>query len=279
MIAEIGGTMKTKLSLAPVFFLACLSVGIPALAQVPDVANSYFNPQSGSVATPTEGAAATNFFRVCPNNDGGSSLPNSARIKVVLKDADGAPIVGLSRFSIYVKFNGGTTVQGFSGDGADSVIANGVVNTNPLCPLVQYLYADASTNDSGVTYITFAGADSTNPGVTVRDSNRKWGHYDFEFPVFANGTQLQGRLTGAGTNGEYILRIKNVDFRGGLTNGNNQGEVVSSLDYNSMSGNLNQPPDDLSYWRDLNGDGSTTIVDLNILTTHRDHDCGNPNSP
>jgi len=268
--------MNTKLSLAPFFFLACLSVGVPAGAQVPDATKSYFYPQSGSVGTPTEGAPATVFFRACPNNDAGSSLPLSARIKVVLIGADDMPIGGLSRFSIYVKLNGGTSIQGFSGDGADSVIANGVYNTDPLCPLLQYIYADAPTDPSGVTYITFAGADSSNPGVAVRNPDRKWGHFDTELPVFANGTQLQGRLLPGGTNGEYVLRIKNFDLRGGLANGNNQGEVVSSLDYNSVSGNIGTPPDDLSYWRDFNSSGDTTITDLNILTSHRNHDCGTP---
>lgn len=271
--------MKTRIGPLLVLILIGLSTGLPAWAQVPNAANSFFAPQAGSVATPIVGALATRFFRACPNNDGGSSLPNNARIKVVLKDGSNAPIVGLSRFSIYVHFNGGTDKQGFSGDGADSIIANGERNIEPACPLVQYLYADAPTDATGTTYITFAGADSLNPGVTVRDPNRKWGHYDSNIPVVANGVLLQGRLTDGGTNGEYILRIKNFDIKGGLANGKNQGEAITSVDYNSFRSNLDDPPDDLTYWHDLDSDGTYGSSDFSIFVNHRDHDCGFPMSP
>src|SRR6185295_9743637 len=113
--------MKTRIGPLAVSILIGLSIGAPTLAQVPNASNSYFVPQAGSVATPLIGALATHFFRACPNNDGGSSLPNNARIKIVLRDGSNAPIVGMSRFSIYIHFNGGTGVQGFSGDGADSI--------------------------------------------------------------------------------------------------------------------------------------------------------------
>src|SRR5213083_2775910 len=113
--------MKTRLG--PLFLttLIGLSVGVPAQAQVPNAGYSYFVPQAGPFATPIEGETATHFFRACPNNDGGSSLPNNARIRVVLRDGSNAPIVGLSNLSIYVHFNGGTDKQGFTGDGADSI--------------------------------------------------------------------------------------------------------------------------------------------------------------
>jgi len=270
--------MNTRLGPAIVSILIGMSVAVLAQAQVPDASNSYFIPQAGSVGTPVPGATAIRFFHACPNNDLGS-MPNNARIKVVLRTAGNAPIVGLSRFSIYVHFNGGTDKQGFYGDGADSIIANGLHNIEPPCPLVQYLYADAPTNALGEAYITFTGADSTNPGVSVRDPNRKWGHYDSELPVSANGVLLQGRLADSGNNGDYVLRIKNVDIKNGLADGKNQGERVSSVDHNSFKSNVDKPPDDLSYWRDLDSDGVLNLADINIVTGHMDHDCGYPNSP
>jgi hypothetical protein len=265
--------MKIKLGSLLLSTLIGLSISVSAQAQVPNAGYSYFVPQAGSFATPIEGLTATHFFRACPNNDGGSSLPNNARIKVVLKDGSNAPIVGLSNLSIYVHFNGGTDNQGFTGDGADSIIANGVQNTAAPCPLLQYLYADAPTDATGTTYITFTGAGG------ARDSNRKWGHYDSQIPVVANGVLLQGRLSDGGSNGDYVLRIKNIDIKGGLANGNNQGEQVSSVDYNSFRSNLNDPPDDLTYWRDLDSDGIYGSSDFSIVVNHRDHDCGFPMNP
>jgi len=255
------------------------SIGVPALGQPPppqpDPAKSYFVPEAGSVGTPIQGMSAVSRFHACPNND---AFGLNARIKVVLRDASDVPIVGFSRLSIYVNFNGGTAKQGFSGDGADSIIANGrASNFDPPCPLVQYVYADAPTDATGTTYITFAGANSANPGVAVRDPNRKWGHYDSDLPVIADGVQLLGRLSDGGTNGEYVLRIKNVDLIDGLTNGRDHGEAVSSKDYNSFRSNIDQPPDDLSYWRDLNSDGSLSSGDLNIVVAHMDHNCVYPN--
>lgn len=278
MTEDWGKPMNTRMGLALASILIGLSIG--ALAQAaPNAANSYFIPQAGSVGTPIDGDLATRFFRACPNNDGGSSLPNNARIKVVLRDGSNAPIAGVSRFSIYVHFNGGTDKQGFSGDGADSIIANGNHNIEPACPLVQYLYADANTDATGTTYITFAGANSLNPGVAVRDPDRKWGHYDSELPVVADGVPLEGRLTDAGTNGDYVLRIKNFDIKGGLANGKNQGERVSSVDYNSFRSNLDDPPDNLTYWHDLDSDGTYGSSDFSIFVNHQDHDCGFPMSP
>lgn len=250
-----------------------------ANAQTPDPTQSFYVPEGGAVAAPAVGADAVRFFRACPNNDGGSSLPSSARIKVILKTAEGAPIVGLAAEDIYVKLNGGTTVQGFSGDGADSIIANGVYNTAPACPLLQYVYADAPTDGSGATYITFGGGNPASPGASLRDPGRKWGHYDSLLPVFANGVQISGKLLeGAGAIGDYVLRLKNFDLKGGLSNGNNQGEVVSSVDYNTEKGAIGST-DPLSYWEDFDGGGTVTITDLNMLTFHMDHDCGGPMSP
>ncbi len=270
--------MNSRLGFVIAVCLACALVGFPARAQTPDVDLSYFVPEAGAVGAPLVGEDAVKFFRACPNNDGGSSLPANARIRVVLMDEGAAPIVGLGADQIYIKLNGGTEVQGFSGDGADSIIANGTYNTDPLCPLLQYVYADAPTDAGGVAYITFAGADPGSPGVTDRDPDRKWGHYDTELPVYANGVQLQGRLIEGGTNGDYVLRVKNFDLKGGLANGNNQGEVVSSVDFNSVKGSIGST-DDLSYWQDFDSSGEVASTDFNMITQHIYHDCATPMDP
>lgn len=270
--------MDPRLGCLIAALLVCMPIGFPAMAQTPDVAKSYFVPEAGTVGSPIVGQAAVRFFRTCPNNDGGASLPQNARIRIVLNDASNMPIMGLAADHIYIKLNGGTAVQGFSGDGADSIIANSVNNTDPVCPDLRYMFADAATDANGVTYITFAGADPGAPGVTLRDPNRKWGHYDSELPVYANGVLLQGRLTVLGVNGDYVLRIKNLDVKGGLANGNNQGEVVSSSDYNTVKGGVNMT-DALSYWLDFDSSGDVGTTDFNIFTAHMFHDCGNPMSP
>jgi hypothetical protein len=259
---------------------AVCAVGRTANAQTPDPTQSYYVPEAGPVApggVPITGAEAVKFFRSCPDNDGGSSLPNNARIKVVLINDVGDPIAGIPANQIYIWLNGGTDVQGFSGGGADSIIANGVVNTAPLCPTLQYIYADAASDLAGVAYITFGGGNPGAPGTTLRDSGRKWGHYDSELPVIANGVQIQGKLVeGAGTG--YALRIKSYDVKGGLANGNNQGEVVSAVDFNAVKGGIGTT-DALSYWLDFNSNGAVDQIDLNIATAHKDHDCGAPMNP
>jgi len=245
-------------------------------ATTPDAALSFYVPESGSVLTPTQGTAAARFFRGCPNNDG-SSYPSSARIRIVLLATGGAPMSGVAAADIYIKLNGGTAAQSFSGNGADSIIANPTYNPSFNCPLVQYLFADAPTNSSGETFITFAGANPGNPGVAQRDPNRKWGHYDSELPVYALGVKLTGRLTPSG--GDYVLRIKSFDFRGGLGTALDQGELVSSVDYNSMQNAFILPPDALFYWRDFDGNGVYGAADLNIFTAHMFHTCNTPNNP
>ena len=165
--------MNSRLGCVIAAFLVCVPIGLPAQAQTPDVAKSYFVPEAGDVGTPIMGQAAVKFFRACPNNDGGASLPLNARIRIVLHDASDAPIIGLAPENIYIKLNGGTTVQGFSGDGADSIIANSINNTDPLCPDLRYMFADAATDVDGVAYITFAGAAPGAPGITLRDPERR----------------------------------------------------------------------------------------------------------
>jgi hypothetical protein len=130
----------------------------------------------------------------------------------------------------------------------------------------------------GMTYLTFAGADPANPGVTRRDPTRKWGHYDSEIPVYVLGVQIQGALTSASAIGSYTLRIKNFDHVGGLGLTLNAGAVVSSLDVNSVANSIavNDPK---SYWRDFDSSGTINSVDFNMLVAHFNHDCDTPQNP
>lgn len=258
--------------------LAMVVAAMPAVAGIPDVTNSFFVPQTGTVATPTEGTVAARLFRMCPNNDGGASLPNNARIKVVVRDINNNAIPNVPAADICVLFNGGTPAQGFSGVGADSVIANSQWNPAPLCPDVRCVAADAPTDATGTTYITFTGSDVATPGVGVRNGNRKWGHYDTTLPVYVLGFQLQGRLTTGSANGTYTLRVKNFDLTGGLTAAFNQGEVVSLADFNGIA--LGQGVNNaVSYWRDFDSSGAVALADLNIILAHLNHDCDSPNNP
>jgi len=256
---------------------ACLGTPPGAHAQVSS-SLSFYVPQSGTVATPAEGTSATRFFRACPNNDAGGSLPNNARIKVVLRNSSGVGIAGVAAADVCILFNGGTSLQGFSGSGADSVIANSTFNPDPLCPNVTCIHADAATDVNGVTYITFAGADPLNPGVTLRDPTRKWGHYDSELPVYALGTQLSGRLTSASANGTYTLRIKNFDVVDGLDLDLNAGEAVTIADLDCWAYGIGVSSP-VSYWLDLDSSGSVTAADFNLMNVHFNHDCDTPNNP
>jgi len=242
--------------------------------------NSYFWPESGSVASPTLGSDAVAFFRACPNNDGGSSLFNNARIKITVLDQNQNPVSGVSASDIVLAFNGGTAAQGFSGVGADSVIANGQWNQSPLCPNLQIINADAPTDANGVTYITFAGSTPGSPGVATRDPNRKWGHYDSILSVFLlpTGAVLNEKLTPTSAIGTYTLRIKSFDHFGGLAAVMDQGEKVDISDYNTVANNLGVN-NALSYWRDFDSNGVVDGTDLNMLVAHYNHDCGSPNSP
>jgi hypothetical protein len=192
---------------------------------------------------------------------------------VVVKDSGGQGISGIAASNICILFNGGTPAQGFSGPGADSVIADSTWNKTPLCPPVRCVQADGPTDADGMTYITFTGAGG------VRDPNRKWGHYDSVLPVFVLGIQLQGRITSASTNGSYVLRIKNMDNTGGLLAIVNQGEFVSAGDFNTISTNIGVAFSAFTYWRDLDGDGEVGLSDLNIVSFHLNHDCDTPNNP
>ncbi len=277
--------MMLKVAKLGIAIAAVLAWIVPAAyAGVPDVANSFFVPQRGSVGTPTEGTTALLSFRVCPNNDAGTALAANARIKVVVRDVNGTGIAGIAPADICMLFNGGTAVQGFSGVGADSVIANRQWNTLANCPDVRCVQADAATDANGTTYITLIGASGLNPGVGVRDPLRKWGHYDFEIPVFVLGFKLSGRLTTASANGTYSLRVKNFDISQptGLGAIANQGETVSLADVNQFAPNApgNPAPDTAqAYWCDFNSDGAVALSDVNEMTSHVGHDCDSPNNP
>jgi len=247
--------------------------------QAVDIGQSFYVPQRGSYTSPTEGKPATDLFRTCPNNDGITSFPDKVRIKVVVRDASGSPISGIPATSVFLRLNGGTPGlppdgQGFRGPGADSIISNQVFSVGESCPNVEFVFADGPTDPNGATYITFGGAGG------VRDPMRKWGHYDTEIPVYIYWNAIQGRLTSAGNNGSYVLQIKNVDLSGGLGAYPNQGQIVNSSDFNSLTGHLGQHDSDdpMNWWRDLNNDGNVNSTDYGILTPHMTHSCSSPNA-
>ena len=281
---------KWKSSLTLVAILGMIAMAIPAAyAGVPDVTQSFYVPQAGNTTTPLEGLNVPNpsyrFFRACPNNDGGASLPNNARVKVVVRDVNGTGIAGIAAADVCLLFNGGTPLQGFSGVGADSVIANSQYNQIPLCPDVRCVQADAETDATGTTFITFTGSTAGSPGVGTRNGLRKWGHYDTEIPVYVLGFRISGRLTTTSANGTYALRIKNFDYLGGLGTAQDVGEVVdtefANFVFNVGNGNA------LSYWRDFNytcllGVGGCTGADNDDFATlvfHITHGCNFPNNP
>jgi len=268
--------MMLKVAKLGIAIAAVLAWIVPAAyAGVPDVALSFYVPQGGSVGTPTEGAAALQFFRVCPNNDA-VSVAAHARIKVVVRDVNGNGIANIAAADICILFNGGTTIQGFSGVGADSVIANQRWAPVAQCPDVRCVQADAPTDANGTTFITFLGANALNPGVGVRDPLRKWGHYDSELPVFVLGFKLSGRLTTASANGTYTLRVKNFDISqpSGLLNQLNLSEVVNQQDVNQFAPNFGNLPGNIQkYWCDFNNDNLVNQTDVNAMAPHVGHDC------
>jgi hypothetical protein len=260
------------------FGIACVSFAVSSAAAdpIPDLSFCYYTPEAGSTANPIQGTNAIPFFRMCPNNDGGSSLPNNARLKIRLRDINGNPIVGVSPDQVDVIFNGGTPQQGFSGIGADSIIAN--TQYNPTCPDVRYIQADVPTDANGFTYITFTGSTPGSPGVGTRDAARKWGHYDSDWKVYALGFRISGAITPGAPNGTYFLQIKNFDFLGGLGPVVGQGESVTITDLNSVQNNL-YVNDALSYWRDFDSSGTVDVTDLNMINAHLNHTCTTPYNP
>ncbi len=282
---------RLKLASAAVVVLVAFALPGPASAGVPDLTLSFYVPQAGDpdpaglapgihpfqTAVLTEGTNAARLFRMCPNNDGGTSLPNNSRVKVVLRDANGNPIPNVPAADICILLNGGTTAQGFSGVGADSVIANSQWNPTPLCPDARCISADGPTNGGGVTFITFTGSSPTSRGIGIRDPNRKWGHYDTELPVYAMGFKIAGRITTGSANGTYVLRIKSIDWTGGLGALANQGETITVNDLNGIANTIGVN-NAISYWKDFDYTGAVAVGDLNLVINHLNHDCdtGNP---
>lgn len=274
--------MMLKVAKLGIAIAAVLAWIVPAAyAGVPDVTNSFFVPQTGTVATPAEGSTAFRNFRACPNNGSTDALVlTNARVKVVVRDSNNNGIPGIAAADICVLFNGGTAAQGFSGVGADSIIANSAWNQNPLCPDVRCISADVPTDGTGTTYITFAGSDGVTPGVAVRNPSRKWGHYDTELPVYCLGFKLSGRLTTVSANGTYVLRIKSFDHTAiGLGAAMNVGEAVTGgSDFNAVLGSL-FVNNTTSYWRDFNFSGVVDGTDFNAIQPHTGHNCIFPNNP
>lgn len=246
-----------------------------AIAQTADPAHCYYVPEAGDVANPTVGANATQQFHMCPNNDGNTSLPNSVRIKVFINDASGNPAF-TTKDMICMLLNGGTAAQSFTGPGADSIIANSTWNQSPQCPNLTCIQADADPV-GGIAYITFAGGDPLNPGHALRDPCRKWGHYDSQIPVRVNGVSIAGRLLAGSPTPTYSLRIKNLDWTGGLLAIVNQGEIVSTADFNGIQTGLGIN-NTISYWKDFNSSGCVDFVDFNMISLHVNHDCDSPNN-
>jgi hypothetical protein len=271
--------MMLKVAKLGIAIAAVMAWIVPAAyAGVPDPGTSFYVPQRGTVASPIEGTSATTVFRACPNNEGGTSLPGNGRIKVVVRDANSNGIPGIAAADICLLFNGGTSFQGFSGLGADSVISNGQFNQSPLCPDVRCVQADAETDASGTAYITFTGATAGSPGVGTRNPQRKWGHYDTKIPVYVLGFEILGRLTTGGAANSYALQIKNYDHTGGLGTAMNQGTSVTSADFNAIANNIGVN-NVLTWWRDFDSQGGISSTDFNLIASHTTHDCDTPSNP
>ena len=250
------------------------SVRALAISPTLDPTRSYYVPEavvSGVVKDGLSTPKSYQFFRGCPNNDG-ASYPASARAKVVVKDAAGNGISNVPATDIFVLFNGGSPVQGFVGEGSDSVVANSQYGTpTSVCPNLRGLIADAPTNANGIAYITFGGAGGT------RDSGRMWGHFDSEMPVYVLGTKVSGRLSDASAPGSYALQIKSVDRSGGLSLfPNDHGEIVDSADSNKLTSEMAPL---YGWWSDLDSSGAVNSTDFSILNAHFAHTCSNPCNP
>jgi hypothetical protein len=252
------------------------SFRVDSTPHTPDVAQSYFVPQSGSLSSPVEGAGAIANARRCPNDDGTQVLKNNARLKIVVRDSAGFPIVGIGASDICVLFNGGTPAQGFTGAGDDSIIANHQFNPLNNCPDVRCVQADAPTDVSGVAYITWIGSTPGQPGVGRRDPFRKWGGYAGDIPLRVLGVPLQGKLTSSSPLGSYTAHVKSLDHEGGRTPAPNQGELVNNSDISPVQKAIGKP---YVYRLDFDNNGIVNSIDLSLINNHNNHSCANPPEP
>jgi hypothetical protein len=269
--------------------LLAMAGAIPASAGVPDTNLSFYVPQAGPLTTPCEGATgncgavpgytltvgggAVGTARRCPNDDGVQVLRNWARLKVVVKASDGSAIVGIPASDICVLFNGGTAVQGFTGVGDDSVIANFQWNQTANCPDVRCVSADAPTDGTGTTYISWLGHNPADPaGQASRDPLRKWGGWAGDIPVMVLGFKLQGRLTTGSALGSYTAHVKSFDMEGGRLAIQGQGETVDLGDYNATSAAFTA----YRYRNDFDNNGVVNIADMNFILGHYLHKCNVP---
>jgi len=230
-----------------------------------DPTQSFFVPQAGvSYATPLEGSAAIRYFRACPNNDQGSSLPLNARVKVVARDTNGN-VMPVAADDMAILINGHPT---FSGMGADEIVASYYFNQLTNCPDLRRIPADHDTDPNGVAYITLTGIHG------MRDSMRKWGQFDSEMPIYVLGVRLAGRLTTASANGTYNLNVRNFDSVGGLSTALNEGERVNNLDVDAAAMDITTGI--YSYRRDFDADGVNYLSDYDMVSAHANHQCDFP---
>ena len=115
---------------------------------------------------------------------------------------------------------------------------------------------------------------------------RKWGHYDTSIPVYVRDVQIFGAWNsqyapfppGLPPFPSYELRIKSVDWTGGLAAVANQGEIVTATDFNGVANTININ-NVISYWKDFDYSGAVNASDLNIVSQHLNHTCDFPNNP
>jgi len=72
-------------------------------------------------------------------------------------------------------------------------------------------------------------------------------------------------LTTESVNGTYTLRIKNMDWTGGLGTSLNQGETVTVADFNGVANGIGVD-NAISYWKDFDSVNGVQGPDLNIVT-------------
>lgn len=92
---------------------------------------------------------------------------------------------------------------------------------------------------------------------------------------------LSGRMSDSPSSGAYTLLLKNFDYTGGLGALMDQGEAVTTADYNGVNNSIGKTIADnpVYYWRDFDNNGSITATDLNMILQHNGHKCTVPLNP